>query len=231
MKPNYLNGKQALLLDMNSTFMFDEDRFGEGMDYSLLYKKLGGKLSDQQVNQLIQRCYRYLDERYRVLKYRTTFPTLADTVNQVSDGYLSSTEIVNLVQTFAMHERGYIPPAYVVALKRLNQQFRLSLVIDIWAPKTVWTNYFKELGIFKCFEVISFSSDHGHVKPSAYGFLQVLNKMKLNPEMALFIGDSVRRDLGGAMAAGLDCVLVGDAQSDSALDSYSNLLTLCKEWQ
>jgi FMN phosphatase YigB (HAD superfamily) len=171
MKPNYLNGKQALLLDMNGTFMFGEDRFGEGVDYSLSYKKLGGELSDQQVNQLIQRCYRYLDERYRVLKYRTTFPTLADAISQVSDEGLSSTEIAKVIQTFAMHERGHIPPAYVVALQRLNQQFQLSLVIDIWTPKTVWINYFQELGIHKFFEVMSFSSDHGHVKPSAYGFL------------------------------------------------------------
>lgn len=35
------NGKQALLLNMNSTFMFGEDRFGDSENFSMHYAKLG----------------------------------------------------------------------------------------------------------------------------------------------------------------------------------------------
>ena len=35
-------GKEAILLDMNSTFMFGEDRFGEVEDYSEYYRSIGG---------------------------------------------------------------------------------------------------------------------------------------------------------------------------------------------
>lgn len=31
------NDKEALLLDMNGTFMFGEDRFGDDQDYSAYY--------------------------------------------------------------------------------------------------------------------------------------------------------------------------------------------------
>ena len=230
MKPVYLEGKKALLLDMNSTFMFGEDNFGGDEDFSIRYQKLGGTLSDPQVNQVIRQAYAYLDIRYPLPEYRDDFPSLADAIKKVSVGNLSLSEMDKLIETFALHERGYVSIAYIDALKQLSCEYRLGLVIDIWSPKAVWVEYFKELKILNYFEAISFSSDHGHVKPSAFGFNKVLNKMLLKPEDALCIGDSVRRDLGGAKAAGLDCVLVGDAKSDFALDSYDNLLSLYRAW-
>ena len=33
----------TILLDMNDTFMFGADRFGEEQDYSIIYRQLGGK--------------------------------------------------------------------------------------------------------------------------------------------------------------------------------------------
>ena len=50
--------------------------------------------------------------------------------------------------------------------------------------------------------------------------------MQVNPQDAVVIGDSVRRDLGGATAAGIDCILVGGAQHSSALASVANLLEM-----
>lgn len=40
--------KKALLLDMNSTFMFGEDNFGKDEDFSIYYKKIGGQLSSNR---------------------------------------------------------------------------------------------------------------------------------------------------------------------------------------
>lgn len=41
------------------------------------------------------------------------------------------------------------------------------------------------------------------------------------------VGDSVRRDLGGAKAAGIDCVLVGGAEHPDARGCYENLIDFC----
>jgi len=51
----------------------------------------------------------------------------------------------------------------------------------------------------------------------------------LSKEECLVIGDSVRRDLGGAKAAGLDCVLVGGAKDNQAIGSFPTLLDMCRE--
>lgn len=66
------------------------------------------------------------------------------------------------------------------------------------------------------------------VKPSPRPFLRVLEEMQVNRQDAVMIGDSVRRDLGGAAAAGIGCILVGGAKHSSALGSVANLIDLIK---
>lgn len=209
--------------------MFNEDNFGIDENYSIIYQQLGGELPHHLVNEVIQQSYSYLDERYPDPKYHDNFPKLIDVINKVSNYSLSAEEVTLLINTFATHECGVIPEKYITALRQLKQHYSLALVIDIWSPKTVWLNYFREIKILNWFQAISFSSDHGHVKPSPFGFLQVLNQLKQPPDKALFIGDSIRRDIGGANATGLDCILVG-SKSELAIDSYPDLLTLCSDW-
>jgi hypothetical protein len=42
---------QAILLDMNDTFMFGADRFGENQNYAEVYQQLGGTIAADRVNQ------------------------------------------------------------------------------------------------------------------------------------------------------------------------------------
>lgn len=222
---HYLRSKKAILLDMNSTFLFGEDRFGTEQDYFIAYQQFGGNLTKQRTHRLIQACFEYLAERYP--NYQQQFPSVADTLRQLAKD-LPESEITSLTNTFAYHERGYLPREYAQALQQLSQVFRLGAVIDIWAPKDTWLSYIKQQQVLHLFEVMSFSSDHGYVKPSPYGFQLALKAMQLAPQEAVFIGDSVRRDLAGAKAAGMDCILVGGATSPQAIASFASLLSFCE---
>ncbi len=71
---------------------------------------------------------------------------------------------------------------------------------------------------------MSFSSDHGMIKPSPKPFELVLEKLHILNTQAIVIGDSLRRDLGGAKNAGIDCILVGGAKHQDALGAFSSLL-------
>ena len=71
---------------------------------------------------------------------------------------------------------------------------------------------------------MSFSSDHGMVKPSPRPFKRVLEQLNVPNSKAIMIGDSPRRDLGGAKEAGIDCILVGGVEHPEALAHFSNLL-------
>ena len=219
----------VLLLDMNDTFMFDADRFGSEYDYSIVYHQLGGTLQSEVINTLIQAAYDYLDERYPNPNYRELFPTVQDALIAVSKGNkLADRELTLLTQTFAYHERGRVSPAYAEALHKLAREFKLGLVADIWASKEVWIEELERSGVLKLFDATVFSSDFGIVKPSPNLFLTALEIVQASLHETLVIGDSVRRDLGGAVAAGLPCLLVGGATHPSAYGTVSSLLELVK---
>ena len=221
-------GKQALLLDMNSTFMFGEDRFGEDEDFSAHYYKLGGGLARNEVNGLIRTAYHYLDSRYPNVTYRDRFPSVASAIQAVSEFQIDRAEMDRLVDTFAHHELGHIPGEYIDTLHKLHKRFRLALVIDIWSPKTAWLETFEQAGINKLFCAASFSSDHGVVKPSPKPFERVLTQLGITKAQAIVIGDSPRRDLGGAQNAGIDCILVGGKVHPQALQCFTSLIELCQ---
>jgi HAD superfamily hydrolase (TIGR01549 family) len=222
-----MEAKKALLLDMNGTFMFGEDRFGDSEDFSVEYSRLGGSLPPHEINRIVRAAYAYLDERYPDETYRECFPSVAHAIREVADHNLSRDELSKIVATFAHHELGIIPMDYAEALKRLRTRFQLAAVIDIWSPKGAWLSAFAHAGISSVFSAISFSSDHGMVKPSPKPFLSLLKALHTSAEDAVVIGDSPRRDLGGASNAGIECILVGGATHSGALASFGNLLELC----
>jgi FMN phosphatase YigB (HAD superfamily) len=221
-------GKKALLLDMNGTFMFGEDRFGDLEDFSVYYYEIGGTLPPYQINQLIRTIYEYLDVRYTVEEYRHCFPTVESAIIDVFGRTLDKDEINIIVETFAYHELGIIPKEYTAALHRLHQNYILAAVIDIWSPKKPWLDSFERAGITSLFSTMSFSSDHGIVKPSPIPYETILNELEISNTEAIVVGDSPRRDLGGALNAGIDCILVGGAEHPDALCCIDNLLGLCE---
>ena len=220
-------GIKALLLDMNSTFMFGEDRFGDSEDFSVHYFKIGGVLPQNEINTIVRDAYQYLDARYPDENYRHSFPSLESAILEVTGKALDGDEINKIVDTFAFHELGYIPDNFAAALHKLRHRFTLAAVIDIWAPKTAWLKEFERVGISGLFSAASFSSDHGMVKPSPKPFELVLSQLRIDRSEAIVVGDSPRRDLGGAKSAGIDCILVGGAAHPDALKSVNNLLELC----
>ena len=227
------DGKKALLLDMNSTFMFGEDRFGSSEDYFEHYSTLEGTLSRPKINSIIRGIYEYLSARYPDEKYRHHFPSVEQALSATSDQPYDDEEIQRIVATFAHYELGSIPTAHAHALCILKQRFILGAVIDIWSPKTAWLETFRRSGVHTLFAGMSFSSDHGMVKPSPKPFELVLNQLNIPKTQAVVVGDSPRRDLGGAKNAGIDCILVGGAAHHDALGHFSSLLELSEHitWQ
>ena len=206
--------------------MFGEDRFGPQENYYHWYAAQGGKLSESQVNGIISAAYLYLDEKYPLQKYRESFPSVISAIRATCSVQLSNFEEGLLVETFAAHEIGEIDAEHTKAIQKLSEHFLVGAVIDIWAPKTKWVMLFREVGLEQIFSSLSFSSDHGIVKPSPKPFLMVLGSLGVYASDAIFVGDSIRRDLGGANAAGIDCILVGGAEHPSAHSSASSLLEL-----
>ncbi|MGV6817575.1 MAG: HAD family hydrolase [Thiotrichales bacterium] len=216
--------KKALLLDMNSTFMFDEDRFGPEQDYSIHYRSIGGTLACDDLNHLIHLALDYLGKRYPDAAFRHCFPSLKEAFSAVAKTEIPPSEVEKIIDTVAFHEHGHIPDPYKEVLFKLREHFKLSLIIDIWAPKDQWIETFKEKGLWELFSAASFSSGHGMVKPSPKPFERVVSQLRLRKADCLVVGDSIRQDLGGALNAGIDAVLVGENTDKRAIACYPSLL-------
>lgn len=82
-----------------------------------------------------------------------------------------------LIETFARHELGYVSSEYSAAIAQLSKHFRLGLVVDILAPKTLWINALNQCGVLPLCEAAFFSSDYGIVKPSPRPFLSKIARV------------------------------------------------------
>ncbi len=213
---------------MNSTFMFGEDRFGPEHDYAATYQNFGGHLPSERARHIIEACYNRLDALYPDPAYHDRFPTVAETLRALPEASgLSEEELTRLEDAFAAHELGRIPAKYAAALERLASSHRLGLVADVWSQKGPWLEEFRRVGVLDLFEVMVFSSEIGSVKPSPRPFLVAVEKLKANAEDCVVIGDSVRRDIGGAKAAGLPAVWIGRGVPPAAADwAVEDLLDL-----
>ncbi len=216
-----------LLLDMNGTFMFGGDRFGSAEDCAATYRALGGKVSDKVVNAAVEAAFAYLNVRYTDRAYRDAFPSVKEALAAVPESRgLTARDLDLIALTFARHEVGVVPQEYACAVQRLARGHRLGLVADIWADRQVWTEELARAGLLDLFEVLVFSSDSGSVKPSPEPFRSALRAMGASVADAVVIGDSSRRDGGGATAAGLPFVLVGGERHSAAMKQVPSLLTL-----
>jgi len=118
-------------------------------------------------------------------------------------------------------------------LHELKKEFQLALLTngapDIQGAKIDGSN------LASFFETIIISGDHGFGKPDPRIFQLVLERLKVAPNEAVMIGDSLNRDLAGARDAGIRTIWINrykrtltDAHAvpDFQLTDLRNLRTL-----
>lgn len=68
----------------------------------------------------------------------------------------------------------------------------------------------KQLGIVDYIDAIVTSEEAGAEKPASVMFCMVLDKLKVDAKEALYIGDSLKKDVKGAIAEGIDALWFHD---------------------
>lgn len=205
-----LDRYEALLLDMNGTFMFGEDRFGPDQDYHSTYRTLGGaQLTSDAVRRAVADCYARMGVVYEDPARADSFPQVREVLAESpACAGLPAAEVELIEGIIAWHELGRIPDDYAAALRRLAATHRLGVVANVWSRKSPWLGELRRAGVLDLFAVVVFSSDGPSMKPSPALFRQALAALPMPPPVVVFVGDSLRCDIGGASAAGLDSVWV-----------------------
>jgi putative hydrolase of the HAD superfamily len=114
-------------------------------------------------------------------------------------------------------------------LDLLRGRAKLGLVTN--GPSWTQRTKIDILGLEQAMDVLIVSGEVGVAKPDPAIFRLALDRLGVAPEHALYIGDSVENDLGGAEAAGIACVWVnrhGDALPSTAPRPLATVRSLCE---
>ena len=195
----------VLLLDLNSTFMFGEDRFGPGQSYGDTYREAGGSdLSDAEVTAAVTELYEAMVTIGRTPARYDTFPSVGACLRALpSTAGWGEAELARLEHVVAVHELGHIPDPYAEVVRDLAASHKIGLVSNLWSRKDLWVAELERVGLANVFEWLVFSSDGTSIKPSARIFSPILSQWPGPRSRILMIGDSLTRDVAGAKAAGI----------------------------
>jgi len=203
----------VVLLDMNGTFMFGGDRFGPEQDYAATYRRLGGgSLTARVVHDGVLACFNELGVIYEDPSRCDSFPGVLDTLRVLPlTRDLPDSELERLEHVIAEHELGTVSDAYALGLRRLAATHRLGVIANLISRKERWLKEFKRAGVLDLFAATVFSSDGSSIKPSRKLFDQALRAVDVPKSEVVFVGDSLRCDIGGAAGAGLASIWIDRA--------------------
>lgn len=92
------------------------------------------------------------------------------------------------------------------------------------------------LGLDQFFKIRILSSHFGFKKPDTRLFQYAMERLKVQPEVAVYIGDNPQKDLVGAKNAGMKCILFRSEykpyngfQPDRCFNDYSELETIIRD--
>lgn len=208
MPMRFLDRFKVILLDMNGTFMFGQDRFGLGEDFAATYSGLGGNLlTDVEVERAVRTTYDLMASDYENPAKYDDFPQVTEVMKTLHSS-LPATELNLLEEVMAIHELGNVTDPYAGHLRRLAETHRLGLVANIWCKKDRWLRELVRAGVLDLFEFPVFSSDHQSMKPSPVLFDLAFQPFGVPKEEVVFVGDTLVNDIKGAKDFGIAAVWI-----------------------
>ncbi len=128
----------------------------------------------------------------------------------------------------AARQETYLFPKALDTLSSLGRRFRLGLVTS--GSRSRVERDLKTNGITGLFEVLITGSDIQRPKPDPQGLFLALEKLRLQPEQAVYIGDTVT-DFEMAQAAGIPFIGIpsqfGSLKPDTPCCQVGSLEELC----
>lgn len=122
-----------------------------------------------------------------------------------ADRPTSAEEVSQILRTLSMR-RFDVFSDVIPTLQALHGRVKLGLVSN--AQRAFLAPEIRMTGLETFLDAIVISSDHGFNKPDARLFAAALDILHVNPDRAVYVGDSPYYDVGGARNAGVRAVLV-----------------------
>ena len=130
-------------------------------------------------------------------------------------------------------------PAALAVLRGLKERgLRTGLLSNTHWPRALHERWLDEAGLLPYLDVRVYTSDLLHMKPHRAAFEALLDAVGVSAGRAVFVGDRLRDDIGGAQAVGMRAVLLTgrhpdqltEVVPDALLPSVAGLLDLVDSW-
>lgn len=123
----------------------------------------------------------------------------------------------------------YIPYAEE-ALKILSGKYILCIASNAgFSDAALMIEALKRIGANKFFKYFFTSKDLGFQKPDERFFTAITEKIKINPEQCIMIGDNYEKDIIGAKAVGMKTILFNEKRIVSDYSDADITITSMKE--
>jgi putative hydrolase of the HAD superfamily len=124
------------------------------------------------------------------------------------------------------------------ALEELTEKFKLAVICNTgWHSGDVVRELLHDYGLTKYFDYLSFSDEVGLAKPHRHMFEYTLDRIDIDPDEAVHIGDSEYSDIAGASDAGMRTILYAginksyedDNSADITITDYDKLAEIIEK--
>jgi len=211
----------AVLFDFGGTL--DADGVPWKERFFRLYRAEGVSVSREQFDPIF-----YAADDAVVGAIPATFP-FRDTVREVAAGVTRGLDLTDAALTERV-ANAFVDEAVVAArqniplLARLAGRFRLGIVSNFYGNLATVCD---DVSVRPFFGVIVDSVWAGCTKPDPRIFRRATEELRVSPEEATFVGDSLARDMAGARAIGMPHVwLAGDAGGSACCAGDRTIRTL-----
>jgi len=233
-----LNPK-AVLFDLYGTLLdiqTDEQRpeLWQTLARYLRYQGLpadAGRLQESFA-EMVDRGQQDSSEQYPETDVRGLFSQIVQDLGCLEPGPFS-TDVSRLFRTLSIVRMELFDDTLPV-LQALRTKFKIGLVSD--AQRVFLQPEIEMTGLAPLLNVVIISTDYGFHKPDPRLFASALSLLGIDSQSAIFIGDSVRRDICGAENANIPAVLLardgrreGDDAAQRRYPTVNSLSEVC-EW-
>ncbi|WP_231479940.1 HAD family hydrolase [Rossellomorea vietnamensis] len=214
---------KAMLFDLDDTLL-DRNQAVDNI-FHIMLKECYGNVEDMLKTEMLRKFKEYDHHGYGVSDKTAVFHSFFDEFPPVYR-LPEPQEFWNqqFPQCFSISEHT------VNLVKRVQEHMKVAIITN----GTVHRQNAKIMnsGLHKCFDVILISEEVGLEKPDQRIFQLALNKLQVQPEDALFVGDNLELDVGGPQCAGLKGIWFNpsgmendsDIKPDEEIQSLDELL-------
>jgi len=152
------------------------------------------------------------------------------------DEVLHDDAILSYLEHWAPTTRARKDAVEVLAALRARG-LRTGLLSNTHWPREVHEEWLVRDQLLELLDARVYTSDLMHVKPHPEAFAALLDEVGVDPADAVFVGDRLHDDIGGASALGMrtvwvrnDAVPRADAVPDAVIDELQELVAVVDAW-